>query len=204
MSEFNIEVQGGSSVRLPTAGKYCEKDIIVTASGGGGNGTEEIENLKILYNNLRQISFQNNINMPETIEIDCSNLISLASCFEATRGLKTVLLKNTQKSLSISRILFNTLIETIGILDLSGINPNGGLTNAFNSAPSLTNIEFVSNTIPASIRFSSALLSPESIQSIIDGLAYVTTAQTLTLSQSITVTDEQKLTISNKGWTLVQ
>lgn len=44
MSEFNIEVQGGSSVRLPTAGKYCEKDIIVTASGGGG-GTEEIENL---------------------------------------------------------------------------------------------------------------------------------------------------------------
>jgi hypothetical protein len=43
MSEFNIEVQGGSSVRLPTAGKYCEKDIIVTASGGGG--TEEIENI---------------------------------------------------------------------------------------------------------------------------------------------------------------
>jgi hypothetical protein len=34
MSEFNIEVQGGSSVRLPTAGKYCEKDILVTASGG--------------------------------------------------------------------------------------------------------------------------------------------------------------------------
>lgn len=39
MSEFNIEVQGGSSVRLPTAGKYCDRDIIVTASGGGG--TEE-------------------------------------------------------------------------------------------------------------------------------------------------------------------
>lgn len=35
MSEFNIEVQGGSSVRLPTAGKYCDRDIIVTASGGG-------------------------------------------------------------------------------------------------------------------------------------------------------------------------
>lgn len=43
MSEFNIEVQGGSSVRLPTGGKYCDRDIIVTASGGGG--TEEIENL---------------------------------------------------------------------------------------------------------------------------------------------------------------
>lgn len=33
MSEFNIEVQGGSTVRLPTAGKYCDRDIIVTANG---------------------------------------------------------------------------------------------------------------------------------------------------------------------------
>lgn len=33
MSEFNYEVQGGSSVRFPTAGKYCEKDIVVTAIG---------------------------------------------------------------------------------------------------------------------------------------------------------------------------
>ena len=33
---FNIEVQGGSSVRLPTAGKYCDRDIVVTAMGGGG------------------------------------------------------------------------------------------------------------------------------------------------------------------------
>jgi hypothetical protein len=36
MSEFNITVEGGSSVRLPTAGKYCDRDILVTATGGGG------------------------------------------------------------------------------------------------------------------------------------------------------------------------
>ena len=42
MSEFNIEVQGGSSVKLPTGGKYCEKDIVVTASGGN---TEVIEQM---------------------------------------------------------------------------------------------------------------------------------------------------------------
>lgn len=30
----NIIVEGGSSVRLPTAGKYCDRDIIVTAEGG--------------------------------------------------------------------------------------------------------------------------------------------------------------------------
>lgn len=31
----NITVSGGTSVRLPTAGKYCEQDIIITAEGGG-------------------------------------------------------------------------------------------------------------------------------------------------------------------------
>jgi hypothetical protein len=38
MSEHNITVEGGSAVRLKTAGKYCDRDIIVTAIGGGGSG----------------------------------------------------------------------------------------------------------------------------------------------------------------------
>lgn len=33
MSEHNITVEGGSSVRLKTAGKYCDRDIVVTATG---------------------------------------------------------------------------------------------------------------------------------------------------------------------------
>ncbi len=35
MSEHNIVVQGGTTTRLLTAGKYCDRDIIVTAEGGG-------------------------------------------------------------------------------------------------------------------------------------------------------------------------
>lgn len=31
---YNITVEGGTSVRLPTAGKYCDRDIIITAEGG--------------------------------------------------------------------------------------------------------------------------------------------------------------------------
>lgn len=34
MSEHNITVEGGTSVRLLTAGKYCDRDILVTAEGG--------------------------------------------------------------------------------------------------------------------------------------------------------------------------
>ena len=36
---FNIEVESGKSVRLPTAGKYCDRDIVVTATGGGESGS---------------------------------------------------------------------------------------------------------------------------------------------------------------------
>ena len=50
----------------------------------------------------------------------------------------------------------------------------------------------------------SSKLSAESVQSIIDGLAIVGTAQTLTLHSSIVLTDEQKAQISSKNWTLVQ
>lgn len=38
---FNIEIEGGTSVRLPTAGKYCDRDIVVTATGGGGDTSIE-------------------------------------------------------------------------------------------------------------------------------------------------------------------
>lgn len=38
MSAHNITVEGGTSVRLPTAGKYCDRDIVITATGGGGGG----------------------------------------------------------------------------------------------------------------------------------------------------------------------
>lgn len=34
---FNIAVEGGKSVRLKTAGKYCDRDIVITAKSGGGD-----------------------------------------------------------------------------------------------------------------------------------------------------------------------
>ena len=40
MSAFTIEVESGTSVKLPTAGKYCDRDIVVAATEGSG-GYEE-------------------------------------------------------------------------------------------------------------------------------------------------------------------
>ena len=32
----DITIEGGTSLRLKTAGKYCDRDIVITATGGGG------------------------------------------------------------------------------------------------------------------------------------------------------------------------
>lgn len=34
MSEYNFTVESGASLRFKTAGKYCDRDIVVTATGG--------------------------------------------------------------------------------------------------------------------------------------------------------------------------
>lgn len=78
-------------------------------------------------------------------------------------------------------------------------------TNAFVYCYALEEIRFKANSIKLSISFSnSTALTSESVQSIIDGLATVETAQTLTFYNGIQVSDTQKSTIESKGWTLVQ
>lgn len=48
-----ITVEGGKSVRLPTAGKYCDRDIVVTATGSGG-GEDHLDDF--LANTLTAIN----------------------------------------------------------------------------------------------------------------------------------------------------
>lgn len=37
---WDITVEGGTTVRLPTAGKYCDRDIVITATGSSGSAPE--------------------------------------------------------------------------------------------------------------------------------------------------------------------
>lgn len=76
--------------------------------------------------------------------------------------------------------------------------------SAFNSCTNITTVNLVEGW-NISINLSwSPLLSAECIADMINKLASVETAQTITLNSEITLTDEQKATINTKGWTLVQ
>jgi hypothetical protein len=94
------------------------------------------------------------------------------------------------------------LKRIVGILDFSSATT---VANMFGGCSGLEEVTFEPNTLSISISLGwSSKLTAESVQSIIDGLATVETAQTLTLNSAITLTDEQKATINAKGWTLAQ
>lgn len=40
MSNFDINISGGATIRLLTAGKYCDKDIVITAENPGEGGVQ--------------------------------------------------------------------------------------------------------------------------------------------------------------------
>lgn len=103
-------------------------------------------------------------------------------------------------------------------LDFSSVSIN---TQCFDGCTALVNVSFVEESIKKSITIPSPVLSignvfdlndtenVGSVQSIINGLATLAegaTAQTLTLSKNLPLTEEQKQAITtavnNKGWTL--
>ena len=97
MSEHNISVQAGNSVRLLTAGKYCDRDIVVTAEGSdGGSAGNQLHGtldgtLESIYSNVskviayacRGITTLTTVNLPEAISIEtyafygCSGITNL-------------------------------------------------------------------------------------------------------------------------------
>lgn len=98
--------------------------------------------------------------------------------------------------------LHGVLHSVYGVFDLSSMKKSVGL--AFDCY-SLKKITFKAETIHYSISFiHCGNLSDESIQSIIDGLAQVETAQTITFHANVKakMTEEQIATINEKGWTL--
>lgn len=98
--------------------------------------------------------------------------------------------------------LHGVLHSVYGVFDLSSMKKSAGA--AFN-CNSLKKITFKQGTICYSISFMNCgSLSDESIQSIIDGIAQVTTAQTITFNAAVKakLTEEQIAAINEKGWTL--
>lgn len=126
-------------------------------------------------------------------------------------AIKRLDLSEFNRKFSDAYMAFNgctQLEEIVGVLEpQAGVTKNI-YTNAFGSCYKLRKIRFAKNSILNDLVLSnSADLSAESIQSIIDGLADLTgaTAQKVIFHKDVgaKLTDEQKVAISAKNWTLV-
>lgn len=169
-------------------------------TGGGGGVTEG--NYAEAFNALDSASFWGAVNL-ERIDFYIANpFASHRSFFKETSKLKYVKGVNMSRSKNMGSMFSGSGIEVIEEpLDISLVTVT---TYAF-ACDNLREIRFVPETIKEIIDFSKcSKLSAQSVQSIIDGLATVTTAQTLTLNSAIILTDAQKASITAKGWTLAQ
>jgi hypothetical protein len=77
MSQFDITVEGGTSVRLPTAGKYCPKDILVTATGGGGGGKLG-QVIDKTVTEITDADLQGATKIGDYVFYNCNNLVSVS------------------------------------------------------------------------------------------------------------------------------
>ena len=136
--------------------------------------------------------------------INCSKATDINRLFQSCPNLKFLYGVDTSSCANCTYFLSGcSSLETIQIpFDFSLVTQNA---SSFNGCVALKNIRFVAECIKLSISFSSSsLLSDESIQSIIDGLATVETAQTLTLHADVKakLTQTQLDTITSKNWSV--
>ena len=131
--------------------------------------------------------------------MDFSNAKALRFILYGCPNLETVVITGT-KNVSNWNTAFGNCpkLKTVKTLDFSATN---GLGNFDLSSP-IETLLIVPETIKVSATFRSAFLSAESIQSIFDGLAPVTTAQTLTLPSTLKILQSQVDSANEKGWTV--
>lgn len=186
--------------------KYLENRTDYRFCFGGGTG-EKIPYF-IMNKNAKNSSLMFVYsNIVEMTNLDFSNIEEGDRTFGDCWYLKKVSI-NTSKMKNVPG-LFNNCIRLVdvGTLDFGNVlvDKTERTNNCFKNCVALVEVRFVTQSIKRSLSFAdSPLLSAESVQSIIDGLATVTTAQTITFHKDIALTDEQKQTINKKGWTLVQ
>ena len=136
---------------------------------------------------------------------DTSQLKFISGMFVSCEKLISVKGLNTQSAKNTNFLFTNCYVLTdVNTLDLSNATY---IASMFLACKKLTNISFVKSSIKISISFKeSSLLSNESIQSIIDGLADLTgkTAQTITFHSDVKnkLTEEQIASVTLKNWNI--
>lgn len=227
MSSFNIDVESGKTVRLPTGGKYCPKDIVVTAVGGGGGGYDEgykagqqaeydrfwngqqDNGTRANYYYAYAYAGWNDISFNPKYDIVCDGSDANGeNMFYQNYSITRVPVEIVIRGASARQIFYRcTSLRSVKKLVLDGVTD---FRNMFTNCTSLEHIilDGGENGIGTSFGLQqSPYLDEESRASIVGSLADMTgkDQQTLTLHATAggKLTEAQKATITAKNWKLV-
>ena len=196
--EYATSLQG-----MFTQSKLEMDDVIINF----GKGVEKITQDLILYGAFQACNGIKNLKIvTEATPPDRLNLVNFANTGYGMGAFEKIEIPLISKT-KVVNILYSfqnqiKLKELAMIFDVSLCT---ALSGAFANCNSLETVSFAKETIKVDIAFAhSPLLSDESIQSIIDGLATVETAQTLTLHADVVLklTTEQTAQIEAKNWNI--
>lgn len=159
------------------------------------------------------ISFQNfatNAVNLKSVKLLADNVTSIGNLTKAFSGISTLETVDfteygqTFDNLNSAFLNCSNLKSILGALDMTNCS---NCTTWFTGCSKLEDISFVPNTINVAVLFNTnPLLSDASVQSIIDGLVDLTgqSAKNILFHETVgaKLTDEQKATITAKGWNL--
>ena len=209
------------------------KSAVEAIQSGGTNYLDYVTKLTDLFKNAQ---FEENTEItiaPKILNLSSGDYIDAYSICESAENLKKIKLiydnekpyritsafkecreieeidfgeKIVVNGTSTSQIFYNavSLKKITSVLDFSLLTSN---SSPFTGCASLEYVRLAENSVKTNISFSnSPLLSADSIQSIIDGLADSTggTARTVTFHKDVKakLTDEQKTQTTSKNWIL--
>ena len=223
MSQFCIEVADGTAVRLLTAGKYCDRDILVSAGNEGyhrglaegkqaeydrfwdayqQNGNKTDYDQAFAYNHWPDAILRPK--HPLKFEGSNGGRQVFTGCKALTEINVPIYAKNTRLIYTFQNC---TLLKTIVLLHCEGVSD---FNKCFDNCGLLENIT-IEGEIPLSISFAqSTKLTKESIKSIINALSATASGQTLTLSAtavtnafgSVTAVEWTSLIGGKSNWTI--
>ncbi len=206
MSDMNLSISG--TKRLLTKGKYCDKNIVITASG--------IEDFMDAYQGELEIygygySFAGG-GWSDTLfcpvrPISITRTAGFAFAYSKITSTKVPIIVDTDGVYNNNLFYCNYRLKSIPSIKVT--EKAVTLANWFYDCTALEEVNFTADSvIKANVSFAqSSKLTNASVQTVINALKDLTgeTAQTLTLHADVggALTDTQKAEITAKNWQLV-
>jgi hypothetical protein len=228
---FNFEVEAGKSVKLTTAGKYCDRDIVVSATGGGGYTEED---LQAKYNEGKQAehdrfwdAVQKNglqggadyeyrfFNFPADLFEPKYDFVFSVSTYSANSTFRKTTITDLKKNCDFSTLataygLQYTCLECKQLVNARTftVRAETKFTSVFGRCDALEEIRFNGVIGQNGLSFKdSHKLSKASIESVIEHLSTTTSGLSVTFSAtavSNAFTDTEWATLANtrSNWTI--